>query len=131
MIVDSSALVAVVFEEAGYQAYVEAMSRASSVRLSASSYVECGVVVDARRDPVLSRRFDDLLVALKVEIEEVSAAQASVARRAYQDFGRGSGHPAKLNFGDTFSYALAITSREELLFKGDDFVHTDVRAALS
>lgn len=78
---------------------------------------------------MLSRRFDDLLEALGVEIEELSGAQARVARRAYQDFGRGSGHPAKLNLGDTFSYALAITEREELLFRGDDFGHTDVRVA--
>jgi ribonuclease VapC len=130
VIVDSSALVAVVFEEPGYQAYIEVLKETSGVQMSAASYVECAVVVDARGDPVLSRRFDDLLAELTIEIVALTKAQAVLARGAYRDFGRGSGHPAKLNLGDTFAYALAVAERDELLFKGDDFGHTDVRSAL-
>ena len=92
-------------------------------------FVEAAIVIDGSRDPVASRRFDDLLREAQAEIEPVTEAQARIAREAYRDFGRGSGHPARLNFGDCFAYALArITG--ELLFKGDDFTHTDVIPAL-
>ena len=86
-------------------------------------------VIDGSGDPIASRRFDDLLNEAGIAIEPVTEAQAKVARAAYRDFGRGSGHPARLNFGDCFAYALAQTTGEPLLFKGDDFVHTDVRSA--
>lgn len=75
------------------------------------------------------RRVDELLAALDIDIVEVSTHQAGIARAAYRDFCRNSGHPAGLNFGDCFSYALAVDRDEPLLFKGDDFVHTDVRVA--
>jgi ribonuclease VapC len=67
---------------------------------------------------------------LAVSIEPVTAEQARIAREAYRDFGKGSGHPAQLNFGDVFSYALAKDTGEKLLFKGNDFIHTDVEPAL-
>ena len=92
--------------------------------MSAASYLESGVVLDSRRDPVLSRSLDDFL-----EIEPVTAEQARIAREAYRDFGKGSGHPAQLNFGDCFAYALAKSTDEPLLFVGLDFSHTDVTAA--
>jgi ribonuclease VapC len=73
---------------------------------------------------------DDLLENSKIMIEPVTAEQARIARQAYREFGKGSGHRAGLNFGDCFAYALARVKREPLLYKGDDFVHTDVRSAV-
>jgi ribonuclease VapC len=77
----------------------------------------------------LSSEFDELIERFKIVIEPVTAAQAKIARQAYRDFGKGSGHPAGLNFGDCFTYALAREKREPVLWKGDDFGHTDLRAA--
>ena len=94
--------------------------------ISAANFVETALVIDGSRDPIASRRFDDLVREAHIAIEPVTEAQARIAREAYRDFGKGSGHPAKLNFGDCFAYALAKTSGERLLFKGDDFVHTDI-----
>lgn len=87
-------------------------------------------MIDASRDPVASRRFDDLVREAEFVIEPVTAAQARLAREAYRDFGRGSGHPAKLNFGDCFAYALARDTGEPLLFKGKDLARTDIRPAI-
>ena len=84
-------------------------------------------MVDGSRDPIASRCFDDFLREAELIIEPVTAEQARVAREAYRDYGRGSGHSARLNFGDCFSYALAKVKNEPLLFKGDDFWQTDVR----
>jgi ribonuclease VapC len=83
-------------------------------------------VIDASRDPIATRRFDDFIKAANISIEPVTATQAQIARGAYRDFGKGSGHPAKLNFGDCFAYALAKESCEPLLFKGGNFAHTDI-----
>jgi len=92
--------------------------------------VEAAAVIDASRDPIASRRFDDLIEEAEVTVESVTEAQARIARQAYRDFGKGSGHPARLNFGDCFAYALAKAKREPMLFKGDDFTHTDVTSAI-
>jgi ribonuclease VapC len=89
------------------------------------------VVVDASRDPVLSRRFDDLVKSSAMTIEPVTAHQAELARHAYRSFGRGSGHAAGLYFSDCFAYALARSTGDQLLFKGDDFTFTDVIDALA
>jgi ribonuclease VapC len=86
-------------------------------------------VVDANRNPLLSRRLDDLIARTGIVFEPVTREQAEIARAAYRDFGKGSGHAAGLNFGDCFAYALAKAKREPLLFKGDDFSKTDVAAA--
>lgn len=129
MIVDSSALVAVLNDEPRAQELVTLM-RDRSTAMSAATYVEAAVVVDARQDPALSRQFDALLSTLGIAVVDVTPEMAAVARQAYRDFGRGSGHAARLNFGDCFSYALAVVRDEPLLFVGDDFTHTDVRAAL-
>jgi ribonuclease VapC len=99
--------------------------------MSAASYLETAIVLDSRRDPVRSAGLDDLIEELDMVIESVTAAQAKAARQAYRDFGKGSGHPAGLNFGDCFSYALAREKREPMLWKGDDFGHTDLRPALA
>ena len=130
MIVDTSALVAVLRGEPDADAYLVALDAARAPRMSAATFVEACIVVDANRDPVLSRRLDDLLRVAGVIVEPVTREQADVARAAYRDFGKGSGHPAGLNFGDCFSYALARVTDEPLLFKGDDFSHTDVIPAL-
>ena len=130
MIVDTSAIVALVLGEADGPAIAAALASAETVRMSAASWLEAAVVLDGRRNPATSRRFDDLVAAIGVTVEPVTSAQAVEARRAYRDFGRGSGHPARLNFGDCFAYALARTTGEPLLFKGDDFGRTDVTSAL-
>ena len=97
--------------------------------ISAANYLESGVVLDSRKDPVLSRSLDEFLQVAGVEIVPVTVEQARIARDAYRDFGNGSGHPAQLNFGDCFSYALAKATTEPLLYVGLDFSHTDVAAA--
>lgn len=130
MIVDTSALVAVLRAEPDAELYTRAIQDAPVRRVSAASYVETGIVIDGRRDPVATRRFDDLLAEAGFIIEPVTAEQARIAREAYRDFGKGSGHPAGLNFGDCFAYALARATGEKLLFKGTDFAHTDVASAI-
>ena len=87
-------------------------------------------MLDKKRDPIQSAGLDDLIEEAKISIEPVTETQAKLARQAYRDYGKGSGHPAGLNFGDCFTYALAREKRELLLFKGDDFAHTDLRAAV-
>ena len=98
-------------------------------RVSAANFVGAAVIIEASRDPVASRRFDDLIKEAHIIIEPVTEPQARIARDAYRDFGKGSSHPAKLNFGDCFAYALAKSTGEPLLFKGDEFAHTDIRPA--
>ena len=130
MIVDASALIAIVFAEPDFDTYASALAASPRTLLSAATFVEASVVVDSVKDPVLSRQFDRLLAHYGVVVEPVSVAQATIARDAYRDFGRGSGHPARLNFGDCFSYALAKDFDLPLLYKGDDFAQTDVRPAV-
>jgi len=130
MILDTSAIVAILRDEPEAEACTVAIERAAKRRLSAANFVEAAVVIDGSRDPIASRRFDELLNEAAIVIEPVTEAQARIAREAFRDFGKGSGHPARLNFGDCFAYALAKASGEPLLFKGDDFSHTDVVPAL-
>jgi ribonuclease VapC len=129
MIIDSSAIVAILRQEPDWLALSKTLDSADCVRLSAASYLETSIVLDKRRDPVLSSGLDDLVEDANIIIEPVTAAQAKIAREAYRDYGKGSGHPAGLNFGDCFSYALARDKREPMLYKGDDFVHTNIRPA--
>jgi ribonuclease VapC len=131
MIVDTSALIAILRDEPDAMSYAKAIADAAVRRISAATYVEAAAVIDAGRDPIASRRFDDLLREARIMIEPVTEAQARIAREAYRDFGRGAGHPARLNFGDCFAYALARAINEPLLFQGDDFTHTDVMPALT
>jgi ribonuclease VapC len=130
VIVDTSALIAILREEPEAPACAKAIEDASRRRISAANFVEAAIVIDASRDPVASRRFEDLVREAQLVVEPVTEAQARIARDAYRDFGKGSGHPARLNFGDCFAYALARATGEPLLFKGDDFVHTDIAPAL-
>jgi ribonuclease VapC len=130
VIVDSSALVAILWNEPNARRYAEALDQAASCSMSAATYVETAAVVDAARNPVVSRRLDELIEISGIQVVALSQRQAVLARQAYRDFGKGSGSSARLNLGDCFSYALAADVREPLLFKGDDFTHTDVTAAL-
>ena len=130
MIIDSSALIAILTGEPERAAFVEAIRAARDPRISAASLLEASIVVDRRGDPVLSRQFNDLVSALGITVVPFDAEHLAVGRAAYRDFGKGSGHPAGLNLGDCFSYALARCSGEALLFKGDDFSHTDITPAV-
>jgi len=130
VIVDTSALVAILRDELDARRYSEAIASADTTRISAANYVETAAVLNADREPVRSRRFDDFLRDARIMIEPVTGIHARIAREAYRDFGRGSGHAARLNFGDCFAYALAKELNEALLFKGDDFIHTDIASAL-
>jgi ribonuclease VapC len=130
MIVDTSAIVAILRDEPEAEAFAEAIEAARIRRVSAANYVESAAVIDGSRSPIASRRFDDFFQEASLIIEAVTPEQARIAREAYRDFGKGSGHPAQLNFGDCFAYALAKAMREPLLFKGQDFTQTDLTAAL-
>ena len=129
MIIDSSALVAILRAEAEHTRFVDIIAQAGGGRLSAASYLETAIVIDRARDPVVSRALDAFLAASAIGIEAVTPGQARIAREAYRDFGKGSGHPAQLNFGDCLTYALAKEMDEPILFKGDDFSHTDLASA--
>lgn len=130
MIADTSAIVAILRNEDDASVYAQAIAAAEVRRLSAASYLECGIVLDSHPDPIVSRALDELIEEAGLVVESVTERQARLARQAYADFGKGSGHPAGLNFGDCLSYALAIDLREPLLFKGGDFAHTGVQSAL-
>ena len=126
MIVDTSALVALLRDEPEAAAFARLLRAAPRRLLSAASYVELAAVVDGRGDPVLAGALDAWLAAWGIEIEPLTVEQARIARTAYQRFGRGSGHPARLNLGDCFAYALARDLGDPLLFKGADFALTDI-----
>ena len=130
MIVDTSALVTILREEADAAVYAGSLRTAEQARISAGTLLEAAIVVDGNRSQLLSRRLDELVRAIPLLVEPVTEEQAHVARSAYRDYGKGSGHPARLNFGDCFAYALARVTGEPLLFKGDDFIHTDITPAL-
>jgi ribonuclease VapC len=129
VIVDTSAIIAILKEDDA-AVYAQAIAGADARRLSAASYLECGIVLDSQRDPIISRGLDELLQEAEFVIEPVTERQARLARQAYADFGKGGGHPAGLNFGDCLSYALALDLREPLLWKGNDFEHTGIQSAL-
>jgi ribonuclease VapC len=126
VIVDTSALVAILRLEDDGRLYERAIEQSPVIRISAGTYLEVSIVIDRARDPLISRRLDEFLAEAAIVIEPVTPSQARIARDAYRDFGKGSGHKAGLNFGDCFAYALARDLNEPLLFKGDDFRHTDI-----
>lgn len=130
MIVDTSAIIAILRDEPEAELFAKAIASAKTRRVSAVNYVEAAAVIDASRNPIASRRFDEFCREAALTIESVTPEQAKIAREAYKDFGKGSGHPAQLNFGDCFAYALAKVRSEPLLFKGRDFKNTDLNSAL-
>jgi ribonuclease VapC len=126
VIIDPSAITAIFFGEPDAAFYTAEIAAARVRRMSAASYVELTAVLDGRRNAVLSSAIDAMLANSRIDIVPFTPAQARIARDAYQRFGRGSGHPARLNMGDCFSYALARDLGEPLLFKGRDFALTDI-----
>jgi ribonuclease VapC len=128
MIIDTSALVSILDQEAEAERLARAVAADSERMLSAANLVETGIVMQVRRGDEAARDLDLLLAKLKIEIIPVSEKQANLARKAFQHYGRGR-HPAKLNFGDCFAYALAKDSSAPLLFKGNDFSQTDIMVA--
>jgi ribonuclease VapC len=128
MIVDTSAIIAILRDEPEASVMAHAVERAGKCSVSAASYVEAAIVIDSSRSPISSRRFDDFFHRANIVIESISLRQAQIAREAYRDFGKGR-HRAGLNFGDCFAYALAKVTGEPLLFKGNDFRHTDIEPA--
>ncbi|WP_342372954.1 type II toxin-antitoxin system VapC family toxin [Propioniciclava soli] len=126
MIVDSSALVAILKAEPEASSFARALEESSHTSISAGTLIETGIVVGRTRQEDL----DELLRAASVEVVAVDARHAAAARDAWYRYGRGSGSAARLNFGDCFAYAAAKLTGEPLLFKGDDFIHTDVPRAV-
>ena len=130
MILDTSALAAIFFGESEAAQFVEVIQRADRCMMSAANFVELSIVIEAQIGPSAGRQADIFFRRANIVIEPVTVEQAYLARQAFLDFGKGR-HPAGLNFGDCFSYALAKTTGEPLLFKGEDFVRTDVTSAIS
>ena len=128
MIVDTSALVAILAAEPERVRFLELLRSDPEVKISAVTLFEFGMVMDRWREPLASRGVEPLLSLIEAEIVAVTADTARLARLAYTQFGKGF-HPARLNFGDCFAYALAKETGEPLLFKGDDFSQTDVVSA--
>jgi ribonuclease VapC len=130
MIVDTSALIAVMREEPEAAVFLEKMESASdALKMSAGNWLEAGIIADSEEAGTASLLLDNIAERLSLQIVEVTVEQTQIARKAYRVFGRGRGHKAKLNYGDCFAYALAIHSGEPLLFKGNDFSQTDVAVA--
>lgn len=124
MIVDSSAIIAVLRNEPDRERYVELLLD-NSAQMSAANWLEAAMVADGS-GPAASTNFDRIVDAAEIDILPVTPAHARAARIAFRRYGRGSGSPARLNFGDCLAYALSAVSGEPLLHKGDDFSHTDV-----
>jgi len=129
VIVDTSAIVAIVLGEAHAEQLTEILLDATAPKMSAATAVEVNAVLTRRLRPEDQRRVERLFGEWGIELVPFDAEQAEIASRAYRDFGRGSGHRAALNLGDCYSYALAAVTDEPLLYVGDDFVLTDVMTA--
>jgi ribonuclease VapC len=127
MVVDTSALIALLSMEPESARLAIALESDATRLISAATVVEAGLVIESRYGSVGGRELDLLIAKAGLSIEAVTPEQADVAREAWRRYGKGR-HSAGLNFGDCFSYALAKVTGEPLLFKGDDFTHTDVTA---
>lgn len=125
MVIDTSALLAILQGEPERRAFIEAIEAADARLMSAATFVEISIVIEARHGAEGRRDLDHFVAVAGIELVSVDAENAKVACSAFSRFGKGR-HRAGLNYGDCFSYALAISMGEPLLFKGDDFVHTDV-----
>ena len=125
MVIDTSAILAILLDEPERRAFNEAIEAAESRVLSTATFVEISMVIESRYGAEGLRDLDVFLERAGVELAAVDSEQAHVARRAFSRFGKGR-HPAGLNYGDCFSYALATVLGEPLLYKGEDFRHTDI-----
>ncbi|MBO9714925.1 type II toxin-antitoxin system VapC family toxin [Sphingomonas sp.] len=128
MIVDTSAIMAILLDEPERPSFVAMLAQTTLPRISAGSWIELAAV-QGRGNRDFRHALERLVTEFGLRVEPVSTEQARIGAEAYRTYGQGSGHRARLNFGDCFAYALARESAEPLLFKGDDFGHTDVRAA--
>ena len=128
MIIDTSAILAILFEEPDADRFLSAIAADSYRRISAATLLETTIVLESRSGPAAAHELDAFLRRAQIELEPVTTEQAQTARQAWRRFGKGN-HPARLNFGDCFAYALAMAMREPLLFKGYDFELTDVPSA--
>jgi ribonuclease VapC len=130
VIIDSSALLAMIRKEPESAICFQALLQSPVNRISAGTLLEAALVVDGLRDAQAAREFEEVITGFDLAVEPVTIQQVRIAREAYRRFGCGSGHPARLNFGDCFAYALAKELDEPPLFVGQDFVHTDLRRVL-
>ena len=128
MIVDTSAVLAVLFREPDSERYERAIAEASRCRMSVASFLEVAIVLESRTGAAGGDELDLFMDSAEIELEPVTPEHGHAARRAWRRFGEGN-HPAGLNFGDCFAYALAEAAREPLLFKGRDFALTGIEAA--
>jgi ribonuclease VapC len=128
VILDTSALVAILFGEPKAENFARLILNAEVCRISVVNHVELTIVLEKQAKPEAAHQAEAFLRAASILVEPVTLEQGALARQAYYDFGRGR-HRARLNFGDCFAYALAKAMDEPLLFKGEDFARTDVRAA--
>jgi ribonuclease VapC len=124
MVIDTSALIAILRREPERRTYLEAIEAADTIRMSVASFVESSIVVESRYGPEGLLYLDRFISRASIELIPVDAEQGQLARSAFSRFGKGR-HRAGLNYGDCFSYAAAIALGEPLLCKGDDFIHTD------
>lgn len=130
IVVDTSALIAVLFREPDCDTYRSAMFEADGAFMSAASVLEASMKLVWYNERAMDDELDLLLQQLQIQPVAIELDQLAVARRAFRSYGKGTGHPARLNFGDCFSYALAKTRNLPLLYKGNDFIHTDICSAL-
>jgi ribonuclease VapC len=128
MIVDTSAALAVVLGEPGFEVFAGAISTSETRRISAASFLEASIVAETRAGDGGLRQFDSFIRESGLAVEPVTHEHALIAREGFSKYGKGR-HPAGLNFGDCFAYALAKSTGEPLLFKGEDFRQTDVLPA--
>ncbi|MCO6418690.1 type II toxin-antitoxin system VapC family toxin [Siccirubricoccus sp. KC 17139] len=129
MIVDTSALIAILFKEAEARDFISAIDAAEAVAIAAPTLVEATLASEGRVGPAMRLELDDLVRTMQPEIVPFTAELAAIAQDGWRRYGKGR-HPAGLNLGDCFAYALAKSRGEPLLFKGEDFARTDVKAAL-
>lgn len=130
MVIDTSALLTILNYEAEAAQFASAIQDSSSRLISAATVLESAIVIEARYGEAGGKKLDELLAIAQIKIEPVTIEQVTEARLAYRTYGKGR-HPAGLNFGDCFSYALAKVTGESLLFKGDDFSQTDIQSAIT
>ncbi len=129
MIVDASAILAIVLREAEGPLFLDRIVADPRPKISVINWMEIAIRVERQGVPDSVAAFDSLVEELGLALIPIDAEQGAIARRAYRQYGKGSGHPAQLNLGDCFAYALAVSTGEPLLFKGEDFAHTDVMRA--
>jgi ribonuclease VapC len=129
MVLDTSAIVAILFAEDEAERFSEAIEDDPLRLISAGTALECSLVIESKLGEAGGRELDLLLLRAGIETIPFNAEQLAIARQAFRDFGKGQ-HPAGLNYGDCFSFALSMTSGEPLLFKGGDFAKTDIRVVL-